>query len=97
MYNALHGFRGGRGLGTAMMEAKLSQQLGGLAQKPLFQVFLDIRKAYDSLYREQCLDVLSGYGGEPHLTCLINSYWERKRIAPKTVKFLSEGLWTGRG
>ena len=35
------------------LESKLAQQLSGIAHSPLFQVFLDVRKAYDSLDREQ--------------------------------------------
>ena len=51
--NNLHGFRKGRGTGTAALEANLAQQLAGLAHKSLFQVFLDVCKTYGSLYREQ--------------------------------------------
>ena len=58
LHNALHGFRGGRRTGTATLEDKLSQQLAGLAHEPLFQVFLYIRKAYDSLDRSIFLEVL---------------------------------------
>ena len=77
LHDALHGFRGGRGTGTATLESKLAQQLVGLAHEPLFQMFLDIRKVYDSLDRERCLDIFSGYGVRPNITCLLKSYWER--------------------
>ena len=60
LHEALHGFRGGRGMGTATLEVNLDQQLAVLAHKPLFQVFLDIQKAYDSLYRGRFLEVLLG-------------------------------------
>ena len=33
------------------LEAKLAQKLAGISNYPLFQVFLDVRKAYDSLDR----------------------------------------------
>ena len=33
------------------METKLEQQLAGIFHEPLFQVFIDVRKVYDSLYR----------------------------------------------
>ena len=49
------------------MEAKLAQELAGLAHLPLFQVFLYILKAYDYLDRSQCLEVLRGYGMGPNL------------------------------
>ena len=49
LHDALHGFREGRGAGTATLEANMSQQLAGLAYEPLFQVFLDVSKSYDSM------------------------------------------------
>ena len=49
LHDALHRFIAGIGTGTATLEAKLAQQLSGIAHKPLFQVFLDVRKAYYSL------------------------------------------------
>ena len=97
MHDSLHRFRGGRGTGMAILESKLAKQLAGLAHEPLFQVCLDIRKAYDSLEREQCLEVLNGYGMGPNLTHLLKSYWGRQRIAPKTGKFLRKAFRTGRG
>ena len=54
-YNALHGFIEGQGTGTDTLEANLEQQLSGISHEPLFHVFLDFRKAYDSLDRGWCL------------------------------------------
>ena len=51
LHKTLHGFIEREGTGTATLEAKLSQQLTGLAHNPLFHVLLDVRKAYDSLDR----------------------------------------------
>ena len=48
----------GRGIGTATLEAKLAQHLAVLAHEPLFQVLLEIPKAYDSLDRGRCLEVV---------------------------------------
>ena len=61
LHDALNGFRSGRGTGAAILEAKLVQQLAGIAHEPLFQVVLDVQKAYDSLYRGRCMDILRGY------------------------------------
>ena len=55
IHNSLHGFRTGRGTGTATLEANMDQKLAGLAHEPLFQVFLYVQKAYEFLYRERCL------------------------------------------
>ena len=97
LHNFLHRFRRGRGTGIATLEAKLAQKLAGLAHDPLFQVFLDIYKAHDSLDRERCLEVLNGYGLGTNLTCLLKYNWERKRIAPKTDKLLRKVFQMGRG
>ena len=61
LHNRLHGFMGGREIGTATLEAKLSHKLAGLVHEPLFQVFLDVPKAYDFLDRGRCLKILREY------------------------------------
>ena len=54
LHDALHRFRAG----TTTLESRLEQQLAGIAHKPLFQVFLDVRKAYDSLDRGKRVEIL---------------------------------------
>ena len=58
LHNALDWSMSGKGTGMTTLEAKLVQQLAGLAHEPLFQVFLDVRKAYDSLDRGRCMEIL---------------------------------------
>ena len=55
LHNALYGSREGIGMETKTLEANLEQQLTGIVHEPLFQVFLYVHKAYDSLDREWCL------------------------------------------
>ena len=43
-HEVLHGFKAGRGTGTAIMELKIAQELASIDQDPLFMVFLDLRK-----------------------------------------------------
>ena len=52
LHDVLPGFRAGRGTGTETLETKLVQQLAGITHKTLFQVFLDVRKAY--AYLDRC-------------------------------------------
>ena len=56
----LHGFRAGRGTGTATLEAKLLQQLAALREDVLCVIFLDLHKAYNALDRSRCLEILEG-------------------------------------
>ena len=95
LHKALHGFREGRGMGTATLEAKLAQRLDGLAHEPLFQFFLDVYKSYDSLDRGLCLEVLRGYGMGLNLVRLFKSYWDCQWILPRMGKFLKKSLRTG--
>jgi hypothetical protein len=37
------------------------QQLAWVEQEPLYQIYLDLSKAYDSLDWTQCLEILAGY------------------------------------
>ena len=39
--NVFHGFRLGRGMGTARLEANLAHELAVMQQAPLFQIYLD--------------------------------------------------------
>ena len=60
--DAFYKLRAGGGEGTATLEAKLVQQLVGIAHEPLFQVFLDVRKVYKSMDRVRCTEIMRGYG-----------------------------------
>ena len=95
--DALHVFRKGRVIETATLEANLDKQLVRLAHKPIFQVFLYVRKVYDSLYRGWCLEILGGYGLGLNMARLLTKYWDQHRIVTKLGKFLGKEFWTGRG
>ena len=56
--DVLHGFRVGRGTGAANMELKLSQELAIVDQDPLFLVFLNLRKAYNTVDRSRLIMTL---------------------------------------
>ncbi len=75
LHEALHGCRNGHGTGTAILEAKLAQQLAHLKQEPFYRVFLDLKKAFNSMDRERCLLILEGYGTGPNMVRLIHNFW----------------------
>ena len=60
LHQALHGFRAGKVTLTETLEEKLAQQLVGISHEPLFQVFLDVWKAYASLNRGGYMEILQG-------------------------------------
>ena len=47
--DSLHGCLKHRGTGTAIIEAKLAQQLAHLEQAPFYRVFINLRKAFDAM------------------------------------------------
>jgi hypothetical protein len=75
LHEVLHGCRNGRGMGMAILEAKLAQQLAHLEQEPFYGVFLDLKKAFNAMDRERCLLILEGYGAGPNMVQLICTFW----------------------
>ncbi len=71
LHDSLHGCCNKRSTGTAIIEAKLAQQLLYLELKSFYGVFLDLQKAFDAMDREQCILILEGYGAGPRLIRLV--------------------------
>ncbi len=76
LHEALHGCLNGRGTGTAILEAKVAQQLAHLEQEPFYGVFLDLKNAFNAMDRESCLLILEGYGMGPNIVWLISNFWQ---------------------
>ena len=79
-HNVLHRFRAGRGVRTATIEIKFSQEFSSVDQDPLFLVFLDPRKAYDKNTCERLLHMPAGYGAGPKIWDLLAEFWSRQEI-----------------
>jgi hypothetical protein len=54
---SLHGFRQQCGIGICILEAKLQMQLASDLCQPLYQVFLDLMKAYNTLDRDRTFGI----------------------------------------
>jgi hypothetical protein len=74
LHDSLHGCRNKRGTGTTIIKAKLAQQLSCLELQPFYEVFLDLREAFDAMEREQCLMILEGYGAGPRIIRIIRGF-----------------------
>ena len=80
LHDCLHSGLPRRGMGTAIMEVKMQQQLVWVDQAPLYQIYLDLRKAYDALDRGRCLEILAGYGVGPNLLRLQKKFWDKAKM-----------------
>jgi exonuclease III len=96
-HTALHGFRPGRGTSSATIEAKLRIQLATIHQRPLYAIFLDLSKAYDTLDRGRTLDIMQGYGVGPNLIRILRNFWESQQTVIRQCGYHSGAFPVGRG
>jgi hypothetical protein len=79
------------------MEAKLTQQLSHLEQVPFYGVFLDLKKAFNSMDRERCFLILGGYGVGPKMIRLIQNFWENAKMVCQASVNYGTPFQAGRG
>ena len=60
-HDSLCGFQAGRGTGTTTLKVKLLRRVTTMREEVLHVISLDLHKAYDSLDRSRCLEVLQRY------------------------------------
>jgi hypothetical protein len=96
-HDAVHGFRVGRGTNTAIIELKLRMQLAQRTTKPLYFVFLDRKKAYNTLDRGRTLGITEGYGLGEKLCWIIKEVWEMDTMVPKQAGFYGKSFSASRG
>ena len=76
-HDVLHGFRAVRRTETAALEDKPIQNLMAMREVVLFDIFLDIQKAYDALDQDIFLEILVVYGVGPRTIRHLWTYWDR--------------------
>ena len=96
-YDALHGFRAGRGTGTATLEAKLFQQLADMREEVLYVIFLDLTKAYDALDRSRILEILKGCGVGQRVRRLLREDWNKSTMVARAGVYYGTGFKGERG
>ena len=72
-------------------------QWAACTDQPLYQVFLDLTKAYDTLDRQRALDILGQYGVGQNTIRLLQRYWQSNLLVPKQSGFFGEAFRAGRG
>ena len=96
-HDALHGFRAGRGTGTATLEANLLQQLASMREEALYVIFLDLTKAYDALDSSRRLEILEGYRVGPRARQLLQAYWGKSTMVARAGGYYRTGFKGARG
>ncbi len=96
-HDGIHGFRSGRGTGTAILETKLLMQEAACTDRKLYQIFLDLTKAYDTLDRERTLEILEQYGVGPCIIRLLRKFWQHQKLVPRQSGFFGDAFIAERG
>jgi hypothetical protein len=84
---SLHGFHQHRITGTCILEAILQMQLASYLCQPLYQIFIDLTKAYDTLDCSCTLSLLEAYGIGPHIPSIIQAVWDLEMVVPKSGRY----------
>jgi hypothetical protein len=91
------GFRAERGTSTAYIEAKLHMQLTCAQWKTLYQIFIDLAKAYDTLDRGRTLEILERYGVGRPIIRLLTNFWARQLVVARQARYHSSPFEVNRG
>ena len=62
-----------------------------------YQIYLDLTKAYDSVNREQVMEILEEYKVEPRIRRYIKGIWDEQKFILRQAIFYSEEIDVERG
>jgi hypothetical protein len=95
--DSIHGFRAERGTSTANIEAKLQMQLSCVLRQTLYQIFIDLAKAYDTLDRGRTLEILARYGVGKQILRLLKNFWDSLLVVARQGGYHDLAFPAGRG
>ena len=96
-HDGVHVFREGRGCTAAIMESKLLAEKAKSAGKILYQVFLDLSKAYDTVDWDRLFILLQDYGLGPPCRAVLQGTWMDCVLVPKKGGQYGKPVPTGHG
>jgi hypothetical protein len=59
-------------------------QLASYLCQPLYQIFLDLSKAYATLDCNHTMSILEAYGIGSHVCSIIHKIWDAELVIPKS-------------
>ena len=86
-----------RGCYTAIGEAKIRMQMAACSSQTIFQIFLDLRKAYDSIDRGRVIKLLEKYWVGPNIRRYVESIWDQQIFILRQSGFYSDPIDVDRG
>ena len=95
-YDVIHRFWPGRRMGNGFLNAKLLKHLVEIREKLLYEILLDLHKAYNDMDREICLDIFEGYIIGPQALRLLRRYWGFLVMVTKVIGYYGsnfKGYW----
>ena len=72
---------------TISLESKLLHKLTKMKEGVLYKILFELRKAYDYLDREHCLEILVGYGIGPRTDMVLWFYWEHLLMVAQVGRY----------
>ena len=96
-HDGVHGFCRRRGCTMAIIEAKFLAQKAQSEGKLLYQVFLDLTKAYNTVARDCLFLLLEDYGLGPRWRAVLQATWTDSVLVPKKGGRYGQMIFTSRG
>ena len=93
----VHGFRAKRGTNTAIGETKVRMQMVSMSSETTYQIYLDLRKAYDSIDRGRVLQIMKKYKVGKNLRRYMKNVWNSQYFILRQGGFYSDPLEVNRG